>query len=1086
MVEEYHATPYDYSAPVPHANRKRDIHHLDKIVQAMANQSAPVYEAVPGQTIWHKFICDEWPEWYRVPLRIRCGRNVIPPVFPVSAEVVAISHLTWSDVEGFNFYIKRRFWTIDQQVLATKVANTTGVKLPEGLSHLGTRGKISLKDFSQRYSLVGGLPGSFSAKALKAYGVHPKLVKSRLYVDPFLEAIAMKEGVLQMLANNSLANGYKFQVRRRLAIARFIESTWDAVRQALLAAHMWPSEAWIKKWTWSLVMDPPIAYKFKEFSNEARAFAFGKITEVQSPIWEGLAFPNTEGLLQLSFLGRSLPAPLVFVDPLQDFYDRQERPLMWPQSRTDSFVVWAHLWATRFKPKKLTLKSVFTTSGCAEFTRAEGGIPSALRLYSIFQRCRELNGAERFTRFDNALAACAPYTWIPSEKWRLAVGGCTHVMETWSGPIPAIPIAAPEKGLKVRIPTKTVLPVLVLGGFLRHIIDQFLVNDPRIGPSITPGDHLRHHFPAKPGKWQSIDCVQATDNFTPEYVGILYNAVLTVADSFLLPETLSWLRHIASWLFTNRKGIEAKKFLPPPKIPRQLPPAIARNMPPKHTERIPRTSLNPWDKCEECDFYKTAHNSHCPDHRLPNSLEFEYQTWIDEMELDPSLSAFATSYTKRFGDIPLNKIQLENHDLNVEERGEFINRMTTWLNRVSTQNGVLFKRGAMMGDPTSWPGLPILTLFCWEHVVEYEYWLYIATTGDDAYFQATVEQNILFCQLMAELGTKFSESKYFSHRHLALYCEKVLRDGKMEPYQSLAPLVGPQGGSKGESNWSTAPSAALALAKQRKIPYLPSQWRASRFYPEWMAAKRLGIPIWLPPRWGGLNVPIKSKWSDRKSHALWGSTVAQLSRIQMALDGPRLNYAENPKLSGVDVRTLVRNAQASGTRVLVCRAEKFGTADIAADPSPYPKENLGGRHTSNMELCREAIQPSGITFTMDDSFLERRILSPALTDTGIPLTELREKLSRPAEIDSLLSGKRPVGGSIPTLTRVAKRFHRRIRSRGWDKGVPADDQLLIETKESLLLVRADLESNKPGVIWCGLRGGASLPIIRVDNPENPG
>jgi hypothetical protein len=669
----------------------------------------------------------------------------------------------------------------------------------------------------------------------------------------------------------------------------------------------------------------------------------------------------------------------------------------------------------------------------------------ALFAYACLNQAAEAEGQARIALLDGDLGQASPFWWLPAEKWRNVVSGCIRVMRRWKGPIPVAVIPAPEKGLKTRLPTKTILPVVILGGFLRHIIDQFLVCDRRIGPSITSGDMLRHAPVQKDwrGDWHSVDCVVATDNFTPEYMGEIYRAVLTASIDLIPYDWQELLWEVWAWLFHNRVLIEGLDS--PPK-------------PVQGWEKSIRLAASAGLLDFETGYFVTHVCYSCNKAGRPpgscDTCKSAKKQYISALEYQ------ARHYAEAPTDFYLYKV--EDRSLTSIERRTILVQWDTWLSKATHVSSPPLGRGVMMGDPTSWPGLPLATLYAWEQSVPRANYNDIATTGDDAYFQAPSDEHEHFKNVMQAGGAEFSMQKYFSHRCLALYREEVLRNGVREPYFSLAPLVGPPGGSKGESNWSTAPDSAIALAKARHCSEIPpALFRVSRFYPDWVSAQKLGIPTQLPPRWGGLNYPY-GKWKSNKYHRLWGSYVARLSRLDLTLKGPGLHLVSTPKVSNdtpMDIFLTASDLQKE--RELDDRGTVKSPDGLILDGVMGPKPD------THWDQYREVVRSANINAGLDTPFrtdfkaygqwLESTIKTSEKTGatTGVHLSELRQHLSTPSDLNRLLSGFRPPNGKVPSVFTLGNLFYKKIR-RVPLKAIPKDDLALIQLKEDLLSPLVDL------------------------------
>jgi hypothetical protein len=942
--------------------------------------------------------------------RLPKGEGKIPPYWGVPDEVVACCAINYDRIHGFQYLIEHRFWNLEAAQLASRISLTAGLKAPKGLN-VPVFKKIPLAKALQLEERLGGLPTRFMYAYLMKEGVPKTVARTMLRgYSTVLWFEVWKEGLLQFLKEGTktfdagplgeiqlnLHQSLLHRLRERLATAHFITGCWDAFRINVEVSNCDVLDTTSLRE--DLYRDPwNTAKKLKEFASQCRALAFEEPTE-KNDIFRFLRIRSEDQLLQLANIGRSLPAPIYFNDPLPAYYARMAEPLEWEPEVIRLHTIWIQDWAKANAPKgEVAVGSAFTTSACIEFTRSKGGIPKALQIYALWQFCWEKENP-RFDLMDG-LVTEPPLasTWLTGERWRLVVGACVNFMHRYKGVLPAEAIKAPEKGLKVRVPTKTILPVIILGGFLRNIADQFLVGDIRIRPSITSGDPLRG-LPAwlkkpDPGAvWRSLDCSFATDFFTFSYVERIYTALLNNIADKIPPKLLELLRDIVRFLASPRKLLK-----PDP-------------------DGCPVV----WKKLAKRLFLGAL--------REPFT-EAEMPEWSTD-EITPLESA----------------LFLRDMDL-------------YWASLASTPNyWVITGRGAMMGDPISWPGLPLMTLFNWERVNPQSEHFNVITTGDDALGRLTPERNIAFSNSMTECKTVLSKGKDFTHPHLGVYTERITKDGVEQPNLAAAPLIGPPGGSKGESDWFSAPSSQIALNKYRHYEGL-TPWSMSRFYPTWIAARRLGLPTHLPPRWGGLTRPTArfKGWRDQAAHARWGEHVSNRSNMDYVLGGTGLYFGEASTKVGTLQSILIRR----GTIATMGRADGFdGT--LAA----YKKAVIGAEKTfTHLRGPNAAMFLKG----MGETFV-KLATSREGTDR---FRDFPEKIRRVDQIDQLLKGVRPEGGKTPSVFTLSRRVSQVLARYRKPHGLPKSDTELIERRERYLDGLGSLMF-QPG---CGLSQMRGLPRL---------
>jgi hypothetical protein len=332
------------------------------------------------------------------PLLIRLPESGgVPSFWGIPDEVVACCAISYLRTTGFSYQVTHRFWNHHAADLCQRLCNTTGRRPPLGLK-TESRRKVSLSEALKLNDSVGGLPPSFLFGCLRDMGLNPTSARAECgRTDSCLRLIGWAEGFLQFLsAQRSQADVFLLplvrSLQRRLQLARFITASWDAFRIACTVAGVYPTHLEILKER--LLYRPyQTAADLKQFAGYCRATAFGE--KVDPPDLLFLLKKTTVGqMIQLSFIARCLPAPIHYVDPLPDYFNRMARPSVpWPPGRRAAFQAWLVTWMRRNKPKDLRISTTFTTSGCLERVRSKGGIPAALAAYSLWEFCKQSAGS---------------------------------------------------------------------------------------------------------------------------------------------------------------------------------------------------------------------------------------------------------------------------------------------------------------------------------------------------------------------------------------------------------------------------------------------------------------------------------------------------------------------------------------------------------------------------------------------------------------------------------------------------------------------------------------------------------------------
>jgi len=222
-----------------------------------------------------------------------------------------------------------------------------------------------------------------------------------------------------------------------------------------------------------------------------------------------------------------------------------------------------------------------------------------------------------------------------------------------------------------------------------------------------------------------------------------------------------------------------------------------------------------------------------------------------------------------------------------------------WIDNLNALPGTVTTTGQMMGDPTSFPPLMLVTLCAQEQALkEYPYTpkerrrayprlsrseAKLKGIGDDAIIpRQTPQRRKIYYDTLKELSVEVSWSKCFYHPTRGIIAEIPLEAGFEVPFWPTSVLVAPPGGSKGEVNWVSQPTSfgGDLTRPTRSIPKF--FWKLSPYYYTWMLAYRLGLPLGAPEAWGGIGLPIlpprSSLW-----HVQWLSYLTQRTKKELII-----------------------------------------------------------------------------------------------------------------------------------------------------------------------------------------------------------
>lgn len=109
---------------------------------------------------------------------------------------------------------------------------------------------------------------------------------------------------------------------------------------------------------------------------------------------------------------------------------------------------------------------------------------------------------------------------------------------------------------------------------------------------------------------------------------------------------------------------------------------------------------------------------------------------------------------------------------------DYFNRFNSWLQYACCDaDRDITKRGAMMGEPTSWAVLPLVTFYALEKAGKWA----ALTTGDDALVGGLSPlERERYDSALRSLGGVISAPKSFYDRHKGLFCEAPYKNGKKE------------------------------------------------------------------------------------------------------------------------------------------------------------------------------------------------------------------------------------------------------------------------------------------------------------------
>lgn len=910
------------------------------------------------------------PKAFADPPKKRLQEGYLGRLFgQVPPEVAAMNHC-WLIADHIRVKISNYYYPLQVRKLVTEFYNYYGWSIPREFT-LGPERSLKPhpfrwgKDDRDLRRLTGGIPKPIMNNLKREFKLSPLLIKHYSAFNHTIWLQCQALGVREYLAHLEQSPGHS-KLSESIDWYCFSSDVWDALRLSFDLCKITMSRD-EKSEIFSFLLSSPLFFAelLKADATLARRRAFNQ-TQEKFKLFPQLEELTVKQWLQFSYLVRALPA-----DPTR--YKTYSLSAYCTNMCTvgitlpESTDVALDKWFSRCYPKQIKhLPFKIGTSACFEFTRTEGGLPKAC---SIYVAVGKQYARKNLTRAQELLPLVVEDRSSDDDfaqlyqRWRyLILGAYVTVWDMYQQDIvpPCLIIAADEKGLKTRFPTASIAPILILQHVLRSYMDQCLMNDERISPSIRPGNPLRNPI-GKTGKFRSVDATTATDNHPFELSRkIYYRLIDRLIEETPKADFFKRIRRLVPFIFGPR--------------------ALVLEREPSHLDNvIKRVGRN---------FFKI--------HQLSDNMMgvFKSAGFSEEFLLKPV--EFDDPPDPIFSDLP-----------------EFIdtNKLLGYYRNVSNESresGLHTKRGAMMGEPTSWPGLPLVTIMAWEDTVAPHRYGNLRTTGDDA--ECRVKDDIeseLFTANLEARGEVVSEFKDFLHDHLSVYTEIISWNGK--PIKDIFPIstiIGPFGASKGTINWFNMPSQTQAVLARTGAVAPMKVWRLTKFYPYWHYARWLGLPLTVPIPYGGIALPIPKFNHDffmSLDGQRWGRFLSHTSSAEWVSKQKTLSLVRAPKFG----ESWKEHIERVSIKAAVDVIPRLMRALV------LPKVTAGV-----IEACKalliEQIHP--LRESEDDTDDFEQEASAHL-----------EGLLAPSKLNLLLKGNiPPFGEKVPNPIRVSEQFHRRL------------------------------------------------------------
>lgn len=622
-----------------------------------------------------------------------------------------------------------------------------------------------------------------------------------------------------------------------------------------------------------------IACDLKDLANECRAFYFKGIRPkgVYSNLVKG--FSRYEAF-KFSYISRSLPAPMSqYLNEEHYVEDLATRLTSKPSPENVLWRPFVKNYIRDHKPKEVSYWTAPSKSAALGIPRGLGGHSRGYQYLIMYEMGHQLSQLG-FDKFERKYMRQLPIGDVdqgfpdPLQRFRetcLRQEGLVGKSVQWSrvlndflingalrqlrqiDQIPVVPLVCPEKGMKVRMPTCTLTSANLIMQPLRKVADSVLRADNRISESLGGKKPYPRLEPCAAGEdYVSVDASFATDGHDFWLTRGFYQELVEQT-----PE-LSWSKEFLQKLFGPRR------LLLPSRMTKHQRSSMEHPQPMQVRKTFKPGVITSGGR--PLNMYKfISQVTPCADWRK----ECEQEEVIP-IALDDILAQLCGNRQER------RKLNTPDPDEVWEGLMQFSSSVDLYLQNLNSLPSVVTTKGAMMGDPTSWPVLPLVTLFA---VRRTRYASSARTCGDDALFKATKRDFDRFlCDYRSVCG-QISINKTFLNNKKALFVEIPFSNGKEESIDLLSSWVGPSGGSKGELNWYNLP---FSIRKNEMAS--GGFWKHTRFAVQWRAAQEAGIPIGASSLFGGLGIPGRKKTASGQTQ-LWLSYMSQIDLYQLLMKG---------------------------------------------------------------------------------------------------------------------------------------------------------------------------------------------------------
>jgi hypothetical protein len=203
----------------------------------------------------------------------------------------------------------------------------------------------------------------------------------------------------------------------------------------------------------------------------------------------------------------------------------------------------------------------------------------------------------------------------------------------------------------------------------------------------------------------------------------------------------------------------------------------------------------------------------------------------------------------------------------------FFDHYEAYLTGLNDRPGRLSRRGAMMGNASSFPVLPLVSIYAAREAKRHR----LKACGDDALIpRMGVKRRAVFDETARSLGATPSDHAGFSHQDWGLYCEDPYYKGKRVAVLPISIWNAPPGGSKSSTTWYNQNRSALDFQAERGASLKRGLHRFSPHRRSAEAAFHLGLPVREVEAYGGICHP-GFPHTSLTAHDPWLSKLSSLT-----------------------------------------------------------------------------------------------------------------------------------------------------------------------------------------------------------------